>query len=396
MSLTGTWMQGVAQAWLVLQLTGSGTALGLVIAVQFLPVLLLAPMGGVLADRLSKRRIMVACQTTAGLLALVLGLLVAAGAVELWMVYALAGGLGVVTAIELPSRQTFVLEMVGPERLTNAVSLSSVMLNLARIVGPAVAGVLIATVALELCFFLNAGSYVATVLSVVVMRSAELLPAPRQPRARGQLREGVRYVRSSPELLVPLLMMAVIGTLAFEFQVILPLVARYSFDGDAGTYGAMSSIMGVGAVAGGLVVASRSRRSAVGLAKVAIVFGAAILAAAAAPTLAIELAVLVVVGATSISFLSLGNTALQLAAAPEMRGRVMALWSVAFLGSTPVGGPIVGWVGEHAGPRWGLALGGTATLLAGLLAYRTLATIDGRAPGVAPTEPGVTPATLTV
>ncbi len=377
-SLSGTWMQGVAQAWLVLRLTGSGTALGLVTALQFLPVLLLGAMGGVVADRFAKRRILVATQVAAGLLALTLGVLVATDRVELWMVYALAAGLGVVNAVDNPTRQTFVLEMVGPDQLTNAVSLNSVMVNLARVVGPAIAGVLIATLGLAPCFFLNAGSYLAVLVSLASMRSDELRPAPTQPRAKGQLREGLRYVRATPEVLWPLSMMAVVGTLAYEFQVILPLLARYTFGGDAGTYALMTSLMGAGAVVGGLRVASRTKRSAVGLVRAATVFGVVILAAAAAPTLALELVAMVFLGATSITFLSLGNSTLQLATAPAMRGRVMALWAVAFLGSTPVGGPLVGWIGQHVGPRWGLALGGVATLCVALAAYPSLAAIDRR------------------
>jgi len=374
-SLSGTWMQGVAQAWLVLKLTGSGTALGLVTALQFLPVLLLGPLGGVLADRFDKRRLLFVTQGIAGLLALTLGLIVIADVVELWMVYALALALGLVTTVDNPTRQTFVLEMVGPDELTNAVTLNSVMVNLARVVGPAAAGVLIATVGIGICFVINGASYIATLGSLAAMRTDQLQSTPPQPRKKGQLREGFRYVRSTPELLWPLVMMAVIGTLAYEFQVILPLVARFTFDGDAGTYGLMSSLMGGGAVVGGLYTASKRRHSPTALSWAAMAFGGFILLAAVAPTLEIELLALVLVGATSITFLALGNTTLQLAAAPEMRGRVMALWAVAFLGSTPIGGPIIGWIGEHVGPRWGLGVGGVAALLAGALTYRVLARI---------------------
>jgi MFS family permease len=377
-SLSGTWMQGVAQAWLVLKLTGSGTALGLVTALQFLPVLLFGPLGGLVADRFEKRKVLYGTQTVAGLLALTLGLLVMTDVVQLWMVFALAAGLGFVNTVDNPTRQTFILEMVGPAELTNAVSLNSVMVNLARVIGPAVAATLIATVGLATCFLANSASYVAVLVGLALMRSADLRPTPPQPRKKGQVREGLRYVRRTPELLSPLLMMAVIGTLAYEFQVILPLVAKFTFHGGAGTYGVMSSCMGAGAVVGGLVTASRQKRTPTMLARAALVFGAAILAAAVAPTLAVELVVLVVIGATSITFLALGNTTLQLATVPEMRGRVMALWTVAFLGSTPVGGPIIGWIGEHVGPRWGLSVGGTAAILAGGLAYRSLARIQPR------------------
>lgn len=378
-SLSGTWMQGVAQAWLVLDLTGSGAALGVVIALQFLPMLVLGPLGGVAADRFDKRRLLYMTQAGAGSLALVLGLLVSVGAIRLWMVYVLAAGLGMVHAVDNPTRHAFVLEMVGPGELPNAVTLNSVMVNLARVVGPGVAGVLIGTVGLGPCFLVNAASYLAVMGALALMREGELERGTPQPRRRGQLREGLRYVRSTPALLAPLLMMAVIGTLAYEFQVVLPLMARFAFHGDAGTYATMTAFMGGGAVVGGLFTASRRPRAASVLSVLALVFGVVLLGAALAPTLALELAALVAVGAVSISFIAVGNTTLQLAARPDMRGRVMALWSVAFLGSTPVGGPIVGWVGQHAGPRFALALGGAAALVAGALAYPALDRIGRQA-----------------
>jgi MFS family permease len=370
-SLSGTWMQGVAQAWLVLRLTGSGTALGLVTALQFLPVLLFGPLGGLVADRLPKRRVLYVTQAAAGVLAAVLGATVATGVVRLWMVYALAAGLGIVNSVDNPIRQTFVLEMVGSDQLTNAVTLNSVMVNLARVLGPAAAGVLIATVGLAPCFFVNAASYIAVLSGLALMRGSELMPTPPQPRRTGQLREGLRYVRRTPELLSPLLMMAAIGTLAYEFQVILPLVARFTFHGGAGAYAAMTAAMGVGAVAGGLVTASRRHRSVTALPFAAAALGGLMLGAALAPTFPLELAALVLIGAASITFLALGNTTLQLATAPEMRGRVMSLWAVAFLGSTPIGGPLIGWIGQHVGARYGLLTGGVAAVLAGALGYRS-------------------------
>jgi MFS family permease len=276
--------------------------------------------------------------------------------------------------------------MVGPDLLTNAVTLNSVMVNLARVIGPAVAGALIAAVGLATCFLLNAASYIAVLFALLAMRERDLVRSVPQTRRRGQLREGFRYVRHTPALLAPLLMMAVVGTLAYEFQVILPLMAKYTFHGGAGTYALMSSLMGAGAVVGGLVTASTRKTSPTKLASTAIVFGVTILLVAAAPTLPVALAAITVMGATSITFLALGNTTLQLVAPPEMRGRVMALWSVAFLGSTPVGGPIIGWIGEHVGPRWGLAVGGVAAILAGALAWRTLASIGRSAAGEAEPE----------
>jgi MFS family permease len=373
-SLAGTWMQQVAQAWLVLELTGSGTALGLVVALQYLPVLLLGAWGGVLADRLPKRPMLIATQAAGGGVALVLGWLVAVDAAELWMVYVLAAVLGVVTAVDNPVKQTFVLEMVGPERLGNAVSLNSVMVNLARVVGPGIAGVLIATSGLAVCFLLNATSYVAVIVALVLMRRSELrVTAP--PAVRGNLREGLAYVRRTPALLVPLVVMAVVGTLAYEFQVTLPLLAERTFDGGPGTYGSMSALQGAGAVVGGLAVAGRRRTSPTALASASILFGVLVLVVAAAPTLTFALVALVPMGAVSIAFISIANTTLQLTTEASMRGRVMALWSVAMIGSTPIGGPVVGWVGEELGARVAIAIGGFAAIGAGIVAGPVLARV---------------------
>ncbi|SEK52709.1 MFS transporter [Rhodococcus maanshanensis] len=363
-SMVGTWMQAVAQAWLVLQLTGSGTALGLVIALQTLPVLLFGPYGGVVADRMDKRRLMIGLQSMMGVLALVLGILTVTNAVTLWQVYLLAFLLGVNNSFENPARQAFVLEMVGPEDLRNAVSLNSVLVNVARAVGPAVAGIIIAAGGLGLCFLLNAVSFVAVVVSLVTLDLDALRPAPAAQRRPGQLREGLRYVRRTPALLVPLLMMALVGCLAYEFQVVLPVLARDTFGGDASVYGFMTAAMGFGAVVGGLFVAARGKTGIPALVAAATLFGVLIAAAAIAPTLWLELVILVLVGAASVGFLSIGNSTLQLEAEPGMRGRVMALWSVAFLGSTPIGGPIAGAVAEQFGGRVALAMGAAACLVA--------------------------------
>ncbi|MDP9344069.1 MAG: MFS transporter, partial [Actinomycetota bacterium] len=367
-SITGTWMQSVGQAWLMLQLTGSAVALGTVTALQFLPILLLGPWGGVVADRFDKRRLLVVTQTTSALLAVVLGTLVATGVVQPWMVYALAVTLGMVTLVDNPARQSFVMEMVGPEHVTNAVSLNSVVVNAGRIVGPAVAGVLIATVGIAVCFFVNGASYLAVIAGLLAMRQLELRRTPRAKRARGQLREGLRYAWSTRELRVPLLVMAVVGTLGFNFSVLLPLMARFAFHSGAAVYGELFSLMGVGAVTGGLVVAAKGQANSRLLAGSAVAFGVAILTAATAPTLAAEMVVIVAVGVTSITFISTANSILQLRSRDDMRGRVMALYAMVFLGVTPIGAPTVGFVAEHFGPRAALALGGAATLLAGLAA----------------------------
>ncbi len=388
-SLAGTWMQTIAQGWLVLELTGSGTAVGLVTAFQFVPVLLLGPIGGVVVDRLDKRNVVLFTQTASGVLALVLGLLVVTDVVQLWMVYALAFCLGILTTVDNPARQTFVNEMVGPDQLTNAVTLGSVNINAARVVGPAIAAGLIAWVGVGPCFLVNAASYIAVVAALLTMRVAELHPAPRSARERGQLVEGLRYVWGTPPLRVSLLMMALIGTLAYEFQVILPIMARYTFGGSASTYGVMTGAMGLGAVIGGLATASRNRHGVAVLVRQAAWFGVLILVVAVAPTLITAVLALVLVGAASITFLARANTTVQLGTQPVFRGRVMALWTVAFLGTTPVGGPTIGWIGEHAGPRWGLASGGASCLVAsglGWLALRRDPAV-GFTSGTAPTPP---------
>jgi MFS family permease len=366
-SLTGTWMQVVAQSWLVLQLTRSGTLLGLVAAVQFLPVLLLGPYGGLLADRAGKRRLLLATQTLLGVLALALGLLTVTHVVRLWMVFVIALALGTVNSVDQPTRQTFVPEIVGRDMLQNAVSLNSVLTNTARAIGPAVAGVLIATAGVGVCFLANAASFAAVLAALARIRTSALHPAAPAGREPGQLRQGLRYVRGAPGLLVPLLMMALVGTLAYEFQVALPLLAQITLHGDASTYAFLTAAMGVGAAAGGLVVAAMARTGLLPFTVAAAGFAAAILAAALVPSLAGELAALTVVGFFSTAFMATGNTTLQLTADPQFRGRVMALWSVTFTGSTPVGGPIIGVVADDLGPRYGLGLGAIACLAATLL-----------------------------
>ena len=372
-SLIGTWMQMTAQAWLVLSLTHSSTELGVIIALQTLPVLLLAPYGGVIADRVDKRKMMIGLQTAMGVQALILGLLTVTGTVRVWQIGVLAVLLGLNNAFENPSRQSFMLEMVGSDHLRNAVSLNSVMVNVARVLGPAVAGILIATVGEGVCFLVNAASFVAVVASLIAMDQSALRPTEPTPRARGQLREGLRYVRGAPELALPLLMMAVVGCLTYEFQVSLPVMASRGLHVGADGFGFMTASMGVGAVIGGLMVAARGKTGLRPLVLAASAFGVAMTFATLAPTLAAELVALAFAGGASITFMASGNSTLQLAAAPEMRGRVMALWFVAFQGSTPIGGPIVGWLMAVMGARAGLGLGAVtcfAVALAGAVAMR--------------------------
>jgi MFS family permease len=373
-SLIGTWMQMTAQSWLVLTLTHySSTALGIVIALQTVPVLLLGPYGGVIADRIDKRRLMVVLQSAMGVQALILGLLTVTGEVRVWEIGVLAALLGLNNAFENPARQSFMLELVGADHLRNAVSLNSVLVNVARTIGPAVAGVLIATVGDGVCFLVNAASFVAVVASLIAMDTTALNPSQPTPRARGQLREGLSYVRRTPDLAVPLVMMGLAGCLTYEFQVTLPYMASRGLDVGATGFGFMTAAMGLGAVVGGLFVAARGRTGLRPLIVASTGFGLAMAFATLAPSLAIELLALAFVGAASISFMSTGNSTLQLTSDPSMRGRVMSLWFVAFQGSTPIGGPVVGWIMAAFGARAGLGLGAVTcavVALMGLFALR--------------------------
>ena len=371
-STIGTWMQSVAQAWLVLKLTGSGAALGAVFALQTVPFLFIGAWGGLVADRVDRRKVLIATQAAAASLALLLGILTLTGVVQLWMVMVLAFALGCVNCIDLPLRQTFVLEMVGKETLTNAISLNSVIMNGARVIGPAAAGLTIAWVGIGPTFVVNAASYIAVIVALVAIRPAELVRGERLVPARGQLRAGLAYVWSTPALRTPLLMMAVIGTFAYEFTVSLPLLSRFTFHTGAEGFGLMSSMLGAGAVVGGLYTASRGRVNGRTLGLAAIAFGILMTAAAAAPSYLIALLLLAGTGAASVTYAALSNSTLQLNSEPQMRGRVMALYAVAFMGSAPIGGPLVGWIGQAIGPRAAVAIGGVSAVLTGIVAWRSL------------------------
>jgi MFS family permease len=376
-SLCGTWMQTIAISWLVLQLTHSGTQLGLVTAAQFLPILLLGVFGGVIVDRFDKRRILYCTQTVMGLLALALGLLVVTHSIQLWMVYVLAASFGLVQVVDNPSRQTFVVEMVGHSRLKNAVTLNSTVVNGARIVGPTFAGVIIATLGVGPCFLVNAVSYLAVLIALKAMRGSELQPAPRSKRAPGQVVAGLKYAWHMPKLRATLLMMLIIGTFAYEFPVILPLFATVTLHGNATTYSVMTAAMGIGAVAGGLYSAGSSVVTQRRLITVAVLFGCSIMLTALAPSLLTAFVVLIFMGGLSVLFISLGNTTLQLNSDPQMRGRVMALWSIAFQGTTPIGGPIIGAIADHSNPRVGLIVGGISALVAAVVGGLVLRATKG-------------------
>jgi len=367
-SQSGTWMQSVAQYWLVLELTHSAFDLGITAALQFAPVLLFGTIGGLVADRFDKRRVLLVTQTAFTVQAAVLWMLVASGSVQLWMVWALALLYGFINVLDNPSRQSFVMEMAGHDDLANAIALNSVIVNVSRIVGPALAGILIATVGLSWAFLANAVSFVAVIGALYAMRPADLHRRPPVARAKGQIRAGMRYAWGAWELRVPLLMMAVIGTLAYNFSVLLPLYAHDVFHRGAGTYSALTVAMGVGALAGGLVIAARRRPSYRLLVLVSLAFGVLILAVAAAPTLPLVLVLLVLMGAASLMFIAVANSLLQLNSSGAMRGRVMSLWAIVFLGSTPIGAPLIGFIAEHYGARIALCVGGAATLLVAIWA----------------------------
>lgn len=379
-SFSGTWMQGVAQSWLVLELTGSGTALGTVVAMQFLPTLLLAPFGGVIADRFDKRKLIMITQSLAGLLALTLGVLTVTGSVELWMVYAIAAGFGAVTALDNPSRQTFVMEMVGPADIANAVTLNSVVVNAARAIGPAIGGVIIATAGVGQCFLFNAASYLAVIVAMLLIRTSELHPSARTPRAPGQLRDGFRYAWDTPILRTTLVMLVIIGTLTYEFTTTLPLLSEFTFGAGSSGLAAMTALMGAGAVFGGLIVAASGPPTMKRLVFIAAAFGGTVIVVSVMPTILLVFAMMPVVGAASVGMISLSNATLQLNSDPKLRGRVMSLFSMALMGSSPIGGPIVGWIGEHSSARVSLLIGGIAAVVAAAYGWRMV----GRAALVEP------------
>jgi predicted MFS family arabinose efflux permease len=382
-SATGFWMQSVAAPLLVLRLTNSGTALGIDTALQFLPILLFGAWGGVVADRFDNRKVQIATQIAYAVLALALGVLVAAGAVEVWMVYLLSFLSGLVTAVDMPTRQSFYLEMVGPATLTNAMSLNTATFTGSRIAGSAIAGAVIGAFGFSPVFLANAASYLAILAALLAMRVDELHPRERAPREPGQVREAIRYVWRTPELRLPMVTMLVVFLFAFNFIVFLPLLVTRDLEGNAEALGAVLALWGAGSLGGALAMASRSSQpNARRLAALAIALGVVSALLAIAPTLAAAAIVVVPLGAVFIAFAITGNSILQLTSAERMRGRVMALYTVVFLGSTPIGGPIAGWVGDHFGAPFGLAAGGAIAVAAGALALAAVRDSAGRGPGV--------------
>jgi MFS family permease len=364
-SLTGTWMQRVAQDWLVLELTNSGTALGIVTALQFGPALVLGLWGGMLADRGDKRRLLLATQTALAMVALVLGVLTVTGVVQFWHVLVLATVLGLIAAVDSPIRQSFVVEMVGKDDLVNAVGINSTIFNAGRILGPAVAGVMISAVGTGWAFLVNAASSIAVLAALVAMRTNELHPAPQVQRGRGQLREGFRYVRSRADLMLTMVLIFVVGTFGLNFAITTALMAKQVFDRGATGYGLLSTMLAVGACVGAVVATMRTRRpSQLFLVGAAVAFSVLEIASGLMPNYLLTAIVLVPTGLSMLTLTTACNSSIQLGVDPMMRGRVMALYLICFMGGTPLGAPIVGWLAGFAGPRWGLIGGGLVCLLA--------------------------------
>jgi len=367
-SLTGTWMQRVAQDWLVLELTNSGTALGIVTALQFAPSLLLGLWGGMLADRYDKRKLLLITQTALALVALLLGLLVVGGVVQYWHVLGLAAALGVITAVDTPVRQSFVVEMVGKEDLANAVAINATIFNAGRVLGPAIAGVMIAGLGTGVVFLVNAASSVGVLVALSLMRTAELSPSPQLQRAKGQLRDGVRYVRGRADLMLTMILVFVLGTFGLNFQLTTALLAKQVFHRSATGYGLLSTALAVGACAGAVLATRRVRRpTQLFLIGMALVFGVLEIAVGVMPNFDSTALLLLPTGLVMITFTTAANASVQLGVEPTMRGRVMALYLMCFMGGTPVGAPIIGWVAGAFGPRWGLLGGGLICLLSALV-----------------------------
>jgi MFS family permease len=372
LSGVGTWMQWVAAPWLVLELTDSGVALGIDTALGALPILLFGAWGGVLADRFDNRKILLWTQSLYAVLALALFVLDATDVVQVWQVYLLSFLTGIVGAVDMPTRQSFYLEMVGREDLTNAMSLNTATFTGSRIIGPVVAGIMVNTVGTAPVFLVNGVTYLAVIVALLAMRRAEMRPRERVTRSKGQIREGIRHVRETPALRRSLIVMAVVFTFAFNFSVLMPLLAVRSFHAGASAFSWLLALSGVGSLVGALVMAGRSASNVRLVALLALAFGAASVLIALTPVLPLAYAVAPLLGAVSIAFAISGNATLQLNSAPELRGRVMALYTVVFIGSTPIGGPIAGVVGEYLGPRVAFAAGGVLAVLIGLWALGTV------------------------
>ncbi|MET8503278.1 MFS transporter [Streptomyces sp. NPDC004787] len=376
-SNTGTWMARITQDWLVLSLTGSAAAVGVTTALQFLPMLLFGLYGGVIADRYPKRLLLLVSQAALGLCGLTLAVLTLSGHVQVWHVYLIAFLLGMVTVVDNPTRQSFVSELVGPAQLRNAVSLNSANFQSARLIGPAVAGVMIASIGSGWAFLLNGLSFLAPVAALLLMRTSELHKVERAPRGKGQLREGLRYVAGRPDLIWPIVLVGFIGTFGFNFPIWLTAFSEEIFHVGAGTYGFLNTLMAAGSLVGALLAARRGSTRLRMLVIAAGVFGVLEVAAALSPSFWLFAALLVPIGMIGLTVNISANSAVQMATDPVMRGRVMSLYMMVFAGGTPIGAPLLGWVTDTFGPRVGFATGGLVSLAAAAAIGLILARVGG-------------------
>ncbi|TRW43935.1 MFS transporter [Georgenia yuyongxinii] len=366
----GTWMQRVAQDWLVLTVLSddSGFAVGIVTALQFLPVLLLSPVAGVLADRLPRRKLLIGTQAGLGVLAAGLGVMVLTETAELWHVYVFALALGVVSALDGPVRQTFVAEMVPASDLPNAVGLNSTSFNAARLIGPGLAGLLIAAVGPGWVFIINAVSFAATIFSLTLMRTRELHELPHAARGKGQVRAGLAYVRRRSDIVVIMVVVGVVGAFGLNFQLTSAVMAREAFGKGAGEYGILGSILAIGSLTGALLAARRKHPRVRLVIGAALAFGVTMGVQAFMPTYELYALLCIPVGLFSLTMMTAANTAVQMSTEPAMRGRVMSLYMMVFLGTTPIGSPVIGWVSEAWGPRWSVGVGAIASILVAVVA----------------------------
>jgi len=383
-SQVGNWLTLIAQTLLVYKLTHSGVGVGLLAAAQFGPVLLIGPWAGLVADRSDKRRLLMVVQAIAMAQSFALAALAFSGHPPVLAVYAVAFVGGITVAFDNPARRAFVVEMVPEDAITNAVSLNSALMTCARVVGPALAGLLVATVGFGWCFVADALSYIAVLIALWMIRSSELRPSPVAARAKGQVRAGLHYARSVPDLWVPLVMMAVIGTLSYNFQVVFLLFAERSLNGTATTFTLLYAAVSIGSLVGALLAARRTSITVRVVAVAAVAFGSMMGVLTFVPNQALAYPVCLLVGIASMTFMTASTAIVQIRSDPEMRGRVLALQAMVFLGSTPIGGPIVGWICQNFGARYGLAVGALAALGAGLWGLSTVRA--ARAERVAPVE----------
>jgi MFS family permease len=371
----GSWMQNVAIGWLALQSFHSGAVLGAVTAVRYSPVVLLGLVGGLVADRVDSRKLLIVTQLCAAALSLALAFVSSRGHVQLGVLMCLVVLVGLVDVADVPGRQSILGQLVDRNHLNNSVALLAIASNSARSAGPAFAGALIAGVGVAPCFLINAFSFLAVLVSIVRMDGAQIRPMRREAAGPGLVRAGLRYARRTPTVWAAIVMVAVTGTLTWEFPVSLPLITTRSFHGNAAAFGLAMSCLGIGSIVGGVIAARRRAPTVRSLAIAAVMWGVLVLIAAAAPTLLAEYVVLVFVGLTAITFNASAKSILQIESAPEMRGRVMSLWYLAWQGTTLVGAPIVGLIGNSFGARYGLALGGAAAAVVGLVYLRARAQV---------------------